>query len=143
MELALLVIQALSLLFMLYLYLAIRTVGSQIAARREPESQAEMARDVLALIEELRQTADELGKALEERGERLRQLMGEADRVLKAAEERGLGEPPPGAEPPASGRTLVWRLAEQGLSPTEIARMAKMGREEVELLLQLREHVER
>jgi hypothetical protein len=143
MEVALLVIQALRLLFMMYLYWAMRSVGSQIAARREPEDQGEMARDVLALIEELRQTADELGTALEERGERLRQLIGEANRILKVAEERGVAEPPPGAEPPPSGRALVWQLAEQGLSATEIARTAKMGREEVELLLQLREHVER
>lgn len=142
MELALLVIQALSLLFMMYLYLAMRSIGSQMA-RREPEDQGAMARDVLALIEELRQTADELGRTLEERGERLRRLLAEADQVLKAAEQRGVAAPPAGAEPPPSGRALVWRLAEQGLSTTEIARLAKMGREEVELLLQLREHVER
>lgn len=142
MEIALLIVQALSLLFMVYLYLAVRSLGSQMAGR-EREDHGAMARDVLTLMEELRQTSDELGRALEERGERLRRLLADADQVLKSAEQRGVTTPPPGAEPPPSGRTLVWRLAEQGLSSTEIARTAKMGREEVELLLQLREHVER
>lgn len=142
MEIALLAIQGLSLVFMLYLYLAVRSVGSQLAGR-ERDEHGVMAREILALIEELRETADELGRALEERGERLRRLVAEADEVLKTAEQRGVAEPPPGAEAPPSGRALVWRLAEQGLSSGEIARLAKMGREEVELLLQLREQVER
>ena len=150
MEWVLLATQVAGFGFLLYLYLTLRPAAGAEGRRPDGSAEgAELRETVEQLIEQLRQTTDEISRELEDRSNWLQVLMTEADRKLEAL-DLAASPPPGGSEPrtarprlPVEVRRQVVELAEQGLSSWEIAQRTKMGREEVDLLLKLHDRNQR
>jgi hypothetical protein len=138
------------------------------AARPGPGTAPGLQEGVEAMIAELQKTAAQINRDLIARSARLQQQIEEAERKIAVLEEAvrlaeqsvaAAGGPlggsaaarpadGPGATP-ADPRPLdardpgkyqqIRRLADEGLSSLDIARRTQLGREEVELVLGLRE----
>jgi hypothetical protein len=141
-----------------------RLDGSPRHYRREIDS---ANRDSVAIRNDLSQLLDELDRLsrridaqIDQRYSALQQAITDADqrisalRILLHAAREGAAEPgpapsPPGQTPPPADSTVdprarrIYQLADEGLTPVEIARRLEEPAGEVELILNLRHAGER
>lgn len=114
--------------------------------------QRQIERDIANLMVEMLETARQMTAQLDTRAARLEVLIGEADQRLAALRSGNADRPPvevtaapsaaqPAQElPPNPRHAEIWRLADQGQSPADIARRLNRPDGEIELILALRPH---
>lgn len=129
------------LLIIVALMLGIRKKRRRIAQRGTAREQLERMNqetavrgDLEQLMVEIEQLAKRLGAQLDAKTLALEKLLHEADQVIEKL-ERGAGP----TEPPADPQTIrIYRLADEGRSPMEIAQELDEHVGKVELILALR-----
>lgn len=113
------------------------------AFRRQTLARPAEADDLRRLMAEATELAAALSAQLDEKAERLQRLLDEADSRVAASPTRDEPDPPPDDEPrqAMAGDPLAQRifdLADEGLSPVQIAQRLDQHTGKVELILALR-----
>jgi hypothetical protein len=129
------------ILLVVYLVLIRRRDVMRRLRKGQGEKQAAWNRDVRNMLSELEQLASRIDRRLNQRMEKLTELICEADETIDRLQRRSndAADPdrPQGAHDPACRQVLA--LAGQGLDAIEIARRMEMDVGEVQLVLQLQE----
>lgn len=130
-----------------------RIRGKSALTRQEAEAripslreQLEVRSNLQKLIVDLQDLARQINGHIDTRFCKLEVLLKEADQKIRQLEALGFGgKPPKDAQPPARAeektdpeRELIYKLADAGKSPVDIARELNKNTGEIELILSLR-----